>query len=441
MRIALLLALGLILAAGCAWPKGGGPVGLSGYTLEDDKGPFLGLGVTYMAALRHSKYDYPLLCSNLELLSQNGFGYIRVLSMVGWYSAWEGIEIAPVDFTSREGKPVAAWPDYDAQLARLIDTAYDKYGLRVELTLFADAQLMPERKQRLAHLDRVLSVVKGRESKVILLEVANEAWQNGFPGETGERELRHYSDYLRKRTPVLTALSAPPDSSLEGIRKLYDGSVADIATVHFSRDMHSQEGPWLPVRDCWAAARNAGRPISSNEPIGPGSSVDSESDPVRLVSAALLAWTAGLPMYVYHTSAGVFGKVPFEEMAGLASFAKLRKLLPPDLPNWTRDDGTAQYFPVASNCERNCLGAALRAPSEAGCIYCPGATQDKEFVLIPMGVREAGIELTAHVSVEMRVYNPFTGELVLRGKYEPGERLILPQGSGVYIIWGKLRES
>ena len=299
---------------------------------------------------------------------------------------------------------------------------------------------MPERRQRLAHLDRVLSVVKGRESKVILLEVANEAWQNGFPGEAGERELRHYSDCLRKRTHVLTALSAPPNSSLEGIRKLYDGSVADIATVHFSRDIHSQEGPWLPVRDCWAAARTLGRPISSNEPIGPGSSVDSESDPVRLVSAALLAWTAGLPMYIYHTSAGVFGKTPFEEMAGLTSFARLRKLLPPDLPNWTRNDGTAKDFPVASNCERTCLGEALREPSEAGCIYCPGAAQDKEFVLIPMGVREAGVELTAHVSVEMRVYNPFTGELVLCGKYEPRRCLSIPQGPEVYIIWGKRKE-
>lgn len=72
-------------------------------------------------------------------------------------------------------------------------------------------------------------------------------------------------------------------------------------------------------------------------------------------------------------------------------------------------------------------------------MYCPGATRDKEFVLIPMGVREAGIELTAQVSVEMRIYNPFTGELVLRGKYEPGDHLALPQGPQLYVVRGRLR--
>ena len=42
---------------------------------------------------------------------------------------------------------------------------------------------MPRKADRVDHLRRLLAeVVAGREHKIILLEVANEAWQNGFPG-------------------------------------------------------------------------------------------------------------------------------------------------------------------------------------------------------------------------------------------------------------------
>lgn len=50
-------------------------------------------------------------------------------------------------------------------------------------------------------------------------------------------------------------------------------------------------------------------PVSSNEPIGPGSSVNSESDPIKLCSAAVFAYLANLPAYVYHSRAGVYGYV------------------------------------------------------------------------------------------------------------------------------------
>ena len=36
-------------------------------------------------------------------------------------------------------------------------------------------------------------VVRGREQKIILIEVANDAWQNGFPGEQGVSDLRSVS--------------------------------------------------------------------------------------------------------------------------------------------------------------------------------------------------------------------------------------------------------
>lgn len=137
----------------------------------DSNGPFLGLGVSYFQALRHAKHDRARLNRNLAFLASNGFNYIRILSMV----SRDGLEIAPVTFTNRTGRRVEAWPDYWQQFRDLLDLA-GRHGLRVEVTVFADAQhVMPERSTRLAHLDGLLAHIAGRESWLIPLEVANVA--------------------------------------------------------------------------------------------------------------------------------------------------------------------------------------------------------------------------------------------------------------------------
>jgi hypothetical protein len=135
-----------------------------------------------------------------------------MLSMVGYYPAWEGREIAPVSFTSREGKRIDAWPDYWQQLRELIDLAYDRYGMRTQITIFADAQLMPKEETRIEHMRKLLAdVVPGREHKIILLEVANEAWQNGFPGDEGVADLREFAKYLASRTEIPVAITSNHD--------------------------------------------------------------------------------------------------------------------------------------------------------------------------------------------------------------------------------------
>ena len=66
-----------------------------------------------------------------------------------------------------------AWPDYWEQLSDLVDLAFDKHGMRTHITVFADAQLMPEKEDRIAHMRKLLEqVVRGREHKILLLEVA-----------------------------------------------------------------------------------------------------------------------------------------------------------------------------------------------------------------------------------------------------------------------------
>ncbi len=207
-------------------------VRLQDHSLCDDGGPFLGLGASYFQALHDAKYDRARLSQNLALLASKGFNYVRTLSMV----SWDGLEIAPVTFTNRLGRVVPGWPDYWQHFRDLIDLA-GQHGLRVEVTIFADAQhVMPDRSLRRVHLDGILANLAGREGHLMHLEVANEAWQNGFPGTQGIQELRAYTKYLAERTPVLVAITSPDDTSNEGITSLYQGSAASLATVHFSRD-------------------------------------------------------------------------------------------------------------------------------------------------------------------------------------------------------------
>jgi len=244
----------------------------------------------------------------------------------GYYPGWRGREIAPISFATKDGRKVDAWPDYWQQLREFIDLAYDKHRLRTQITFFADAQLRPEKETRIEHMRKLLAeLVPGREHKIILLEVANEAWQNGFPGDEGLADLREFAELLDSRTDIPVAITSNHDwptlGGAAGFDQVYAGAAADIATWHFSRDRRSDEG-WKPVYDCWQFGERPGfPPVSSNELIGPGASVNAEKEPNRLVMAAAFAYVAKLLMYVFHSEAGVFGKSRFEETPGSTGWA------------------------------------------------------------------------------------------------------------------------
>jgi hypothetical protein len=354
------------------------------------------------------------------------------------------LEIAPVAFTSRDGKHVEAWPDYWQQMRELVDLAYDRYGMRTQVTIFADAQLVPERADRIEHMRKLLAdVVPGREHKIILLEVANEAWQNGFPGDEGVAQLREFAEYLNTRTEIPVAITSNHDwpelGSFKGFEQVYAGGVADIATWHFSRDRRTDDG-WAPVYDCWQLGVRPGfPPVSSNEPIGPGSSVNTEQEPIRLVMAAAFAYSAKLPMYVFHSSAGVFGRTPFEEMPGIDRFAHVLRLLPPDLPNWERNDGkeATAPFTVFAGGEANRYWPELDSAPD-GCARNTGSRKGSEFVCVPIGIRPGGLQIEAPHPLKFTAYDPLTGEMKLTANMRKGAQLTLPQGPGALIILGQV---
>lgn len=413
-------------------------VSLSGSALHDNDGSLLGLGATYMQALRRAKFDRPRLHSDLSFLAQNGFNYVRILSMVGWYPFWDGLEISPISFQDQQGNTVAGWPDYWQQFRDTIDIAYDDHGLRTQITIFADAQLMPDKATRMQHMDAVLANLANREHKVIMLEVANEAWQNGFPGVQGVADVREFGQYLADRTEILVALSATFESTNAAIEQMYAGSAADIATVHFERDTSTVEGGWLPVRDAWQVSSAVGvPPVSNNEPIGPGSSVDNETDPIKLVAAAAFAWMANLPMYVFHSDAGVRGLDPFQDKPGVDKFGHVLDILPADVANWQRNDGiqASAPFTVFAGGQANTHWPDISNPA-SGVVRNTGSVRQDKFFTLPIGILGGGVELQARQDMTFQVFNPLTGVVVLETTKRTDERFTLPQGPEAYIIKG-----
>jgi hypothetical protein len=421
-----------------------GRVRVEEHSLVDDGGPFLGLGVSYFTALWRAKHDRMRLETDLEFLSRCGFNYYRMFSMVGYNAAWDGLEIAPVPFTSREGKQVAAWPDYWQQLRELIDLAYDRHGMRTQITIFADAQLMPEKDARIEHMRKLFAeVIPGREHKIILLEVANEAWQNGFPGDEGVVQLREFAKYLSDRTEIPVAITSNHDwpelGSFKGFERVYSGDIADIATWHFSRDRRTDDG-WKPVYDCWELGARLGfPPVSSNEPIGPGSSVNTEQEPIRLVTAAAFAYSAKLPMYLFHSGAGVFGRTRFEDTPGIDRFGPLLRLLPPDLPNWERNDGKEARAPFTAFAggEANRYWPEIDGARD-GCVRNTGSRKGDEFVCVPIGIRPGGLQIEAREKLQFTAYSPLTGEAIKSAALQSGGMLTLPAGPGALIVLGQV---
>jgi hypothetical protein len=398
--------------------------------------------VSYFTALWRCKYDRARLESDFDFLSRHGFNYYRMLSMVGYYPAWDGREIAPVSFANREGKRVEAWADYWRQLCELIDLGYDRYGMRSQITIFADAQLMPEKQDRIDHMHKLLEITRGREHKVIMLEVANEAWQNGFPDEQGVLQLREFAEYLNSRTEVPIAISSnhgwSDPKGTSAFDRLYSGAKTDLATWHFSRDRRTDDS-WEPVYDCWElSGRPNFPPVCSNEPIGPGSSVDSEAEPIRLVMAAAFAFSAKLPIYVFHSEAGVFGKTRFEDTPAIDRFRQLQRLLPNDLPNWQRNDGKEARAPftVYAGGLANQYWPEVEGARD-GCVRNTGSRKDDRFVCVPIGIRPGGLTLEARETLEFTAYDPLSGQPLKSTTLRAGIRLTLPSGPGALLILGQ----
>jgi len=407
---------------------------LQGWSVADDDGPFLGHGVTLFWGLWGYQHDRARLVANLHWLAETrALDYVRVLATVCGAS-WADRRVDP-----REA-------GYDAALAGFTDLAYDSFGLRVQWTIFGDTYCTPTPVDREALVDRVLAMSRGREQKILLIETANEAWQNGFEGTAGLAELRALTRRLQAVTDILIASSAgEPDWTCAA----YAGGVGDLATVHLDRDTSKVDGPWRPVRQPWGVWGEYPclglPPASSNEPIGPYSSVAEDRDPTRLLSQIVVAHLAGLPLSVIHAGPGIRGGGAADAAYGrpanlwetehlaetLAGLAALRALLPPDLASWTKHNSNVPEAPFA-------VDVLWPDGGDHGAVRVYAAKRDSETVTLALGIK-GYVVLTARWPMTVARYSLPAGTLVETRTLATGETWRLEEGSGAWLLQGRAR--
>jgi hypothetical protein len=371
------------------------------------------LGASLFRAAWAYKHDRAWLEEQLDFLAQHNFDAVRVLGVVGDPAQpdyWDGRE---VDWR---------WPDYDAVIAGLTDLAFDRYGIRVQWTIFAGGPIdAPGDRDRV--VDRFLQMSRGREKKILAFETANEYASNGFQGDDGRAELGRLTRRLSDGTAIPVAASAHDPS----LCPVYASAAVDMATFHFDRDR--RQTPLVAVAE--SGCPKLPPILSNNEPIGPGSSVTSESDPYELVAMAANTYLSGFPIYVFHSGPGVrddpahpLGLRPsrLEELRGInriiGGLYALKAYLPPDVHTWTRRPREDPSHPLSIEGEVRSALAAERGP---------------KFVVVLSGI--AGpLVLTARRDMNVEAIDPPTGEVRLKKRLAVGERLPLEPLSSYILI-------
>jgi len=405
------------------FPARSGIVRAAGRTWADAGGEFYPLGATLFWALRGWKFERARLERNLDFLAREGWDYVRILGEVGW----AGNEIDP------------RWDDYAQVLGEFVDTAYGTYGLRTELTLIGGGT--GTRPIDLAR--KVVPVLAPRTSKIMNLEVANEAFQN-YPDEEALFEaLRH----LRAHLPNLVAVTSPrgtPQATIATMKR-YISSGATLATVHLSRPYDAREGAWRHVGLGWSY-RGLPFPIAHNEPGGPRSSVAQYDQPIHLVMSRAVGIMSGIGAYVLHNGAGIAGRVDKRrdrppnlwEVPRIGGIMRaLRRLdshLPAGLGNGRHySTGAAGHpLPVTGR------GAGTEPGHDV--IRADAVDLGNRFVVMPIGVK-GRLTMTAREACTVEVVDPATGE-AFRQTLRAGEALQLvpqsldPTGLGAFIIVG-----
>jgi hypothetical protein len=392
----------------------------------DDHGPFLGVGATLFWAHWGYIHDRPKLEGHLKFLSGK-VDYIRVL-VVCW---WPERTVTVSEALARES------------LRGLADLAYDKYGIRLEPTLFSGdgPSTASEREAIVRH---VAAQLRDRGHKVQHYEIANEGWNTGFSDKLPE--IKRLANLLRELTPnavATTALPVAPDGS--GVRDWYAGSEANLATIHLDRNVSDEGGVWRPVHQAGSVPPVWPGAWTSNEPIGPRSSVASEDNPLRLTMSAAMTWLANGAGYVLHTGAGQTAGASYDRKRSreptlmavpslvetFAAIHGVRALLPADLPSWSfqnnnRQAGANHPFVTSPHLEE--------AQARRRLLGAPAAVNGKRFVVMPLVVKEP-LPLVATAAMAFTVHNPMKAGTPLHTvKLQAGETWRLPPTEAVVIV-------
>lgn len=258
----------------------------------------------------------------LLAMKQAGYDGIRFWDNLGYYTAWRGREVTPFGFYAEDNEWVPRTLGYYSRLREFV-TLLKRYGLvahhsRGDLNTVSLNQLMEHSRTVRAIYDEV-----GLET-LALYEGNNEDWQNGNLRPDG---LRLVVEPFRA-AGVLTALSHHSEEP-DDVR---DYATDSLFYVHGFR----RGEPTDRIRHVFSVSyeRHADVPRLGwqGEPIGPGSSVGTTSDPEELGLLAAIsllsrqAWT-------YMSGHGVFWDGPLDGQPGFHTVPRVRAFIGEHAPD------------------------------------------------------------------------------------------------------------
>lgn len=354
------------------------PVGRKGRVIRDgrafadDSGPWCALGATLFWAVWGYKNDRERLRANLQHLRSKGVDFVRILLSVGAQGYWTDRSIDP---------HATGWAEDVAGTLELIAEC----GLRASVTILGDNPVDPEKVCRDA-----MQILENYPETIQYVEVCNESFQ---VWKDGQPRFIALCRVITDNTSFLVASSCAQKGCLWN-------DLGTIGTAHLARNCDTWEGNWRPVRQPWGYAsaeeEDAQEFCVNQEPIGPDSSVASEKDPDKLVSAAVVTWIAGMSAYVLHAGAGIRGGGAEDVERGrkcdwmdeteaniaLDALAEIRKTLPPNLPNWDRRNAHWAEAPYKVDKVRESNGTY-------GAVRVYSAAKDGKHVTCAFGVETA----------------------------------------------------
>jgi len=304
---------------------------------EHDISEVLPLGLTWFGALEMRRSYYTEYLRLLDAIATEGYQYARVLFAVGWYPYWQDHEVAPIDFTTQDGRAIQRWADYEAQVVSL-GQEFNAVGLQLfvsagDLQMFnGDLDATAQWARRVGELLNISGV------RVAFMDV-NEAWQNWTTNsEPTPDEVYQYAVQPFEQGyghPLISLRSAPySGDELDGLN-LWAG---DVIQKHGHRGNYPQDHV-TPVRHARGIYYTGEGPIPDkragmeSEPVGPGASVNTLDDPEALSLLAAANFMGGFA-YVFHSGSGVrhwINSTSIDQEPGFSGVARVYSYLPTDL--------------------------------------------------------------------------------------------------------------
>lgn len=436
------------------FPRRAGVVRLCNRAFCDDHGEWNALGFTYMHGASTVEVDPDGFDADMTAMARAGATYARMICFL------DGGRIEP--------DPWANAGNADPKRCiRAIDRAWDRFGIRTEVTMFGGLRQWSSASARRAAVEQLLALLQPRLDRVFAVEVTNEAWMNwtGQFGATRE-EARGLAALVRQRlgSAVPIAISAlagvaedqgvSADDYFGEAREVYAGSAANIWTPHFSRRTNTVDGLWRVYRQPWDNSITdpsglALTPAASinNEPIGPESSGAWDGDPDRQVVGMVLSFAAGGGAINFHTDAGVWSnrllaqyQTPhrgvFQRLTDhptaaqiLKGFAGALHALPAGLANWSRSRHLQAEHPFAPSFALvNGLTSQIWPDgiTSYGVVRAYAATKGNDFIVTLLGIKDH-FDIRCARLESFTVIRPGTWSVVAERTCDPGQTITIRQ--------------